>query len=266
LVTYTRGLDLSGTLQGGGGIGGLLARTETNSSTFYHADGNGNITALMDGYENIVARYLYNPFGKLLGQWGALAAANEMRFSSKEWNANSGLYYYLYRFFDPNLQRWLNRDPIEETGGLNLYGFVRNNSVNVADLFGLMSKGDCKALRQQIFQKAKDLLDDLSKYDPIQDGMGGHPKHGGGVTKPGGHYQEIKERQQGLKNDMARYLKGCIKDNDDNNPSIPKCVDEYANQPVDPPMRNPFPENDPVIVSVPIPISIRIPIIIVESF
>jgi len=46
-VTYTRGNDLSGSLQGAGGIGGLLARTDTNGSVFYHADGNGNITCLI---------------------------------------------------------------------------------------------------------------------------------------------------------------------------------------------------------------------------
>ena len=49
LWTYTRGLDLSGSLAGAGGIGGLLARTDTNGSTFYHADGAGNITGMMDG-------------------------------------------------------------------------------------------------------------------------------------------------------------------------------------------------------------------------
>src|SRR5207247_836861 len=40
---------------------------------------------------------------------------------------NSEMYYYLYRFYDPNLQRWLNRDPAEEEGGINLYGFVGND-------------------------------------------------------------------------------------------------------------------------------------------
>ncbi len=42
--TYTRGLDLSGTLEGAGGIGGLLARTLSGASYYYHADGNGNVT------------------------------------------------------------------------------------------------------------------------------------------------------------------------------------------------------------------------------
>jgi RHS repeat-associated protein len=58
------------------------------------------------------------------------------RFSSKEWNANAGLYYYLYRFYDPNLQRWSNHDPIQERGGANLYAFVINNPINIVDVFG----------------------------------------------------------------------------------------------------------------------------------
>jgi RHS repeat-associated protein len=120
LVTYTRGNDLSGTLQGAGGIGGLLARTDMglwiigNSSAhaFYHADGNGNITAMINNLQLIVAKYLYDPYGNTLSLSGSLASANKYRFSSKEWNDNSGLYYYLYRFYDPNLQRWPNRDPL----------------------------------------------------------------------------------------------------------------------------------------------------------
>ena len=45
--------------------------------------------------------------------------------------------YYLYRFYSPQLGRWINRDPIEEAGGINLYGFVGNNGVSGIDLFGL---------------------------------------------------------------------------------------------------------------------------------
>jgi RHS repeat-associated protein len=159
-VTYTRGNDLSGTLQGAGGIGGLLARTSNTqlltaqpfASTLYHSDGNGNVTCLVYTNGLLAAKYLYDPFGSTLAQYGSLASANSYRFSSKEWNANSGLYYYLYRFYDPNLQRWLNRDPIEESGfkllsqsdysGVtdgddNLYAFSGNDSLNNYDLLGL---------------------------------------------------------------------------------------------------------------------------------
>ena len=124
-------------LSGAGGIGGMLARTDTNGSTFYHADGNGNITALMDGNQNIVARYEYDGFGRLIGKWGSMADLNRYRFSSKEYVSQAGLYYFGNRFYEPNSQRWLNRDPIQEAGGLNLYQAVGNNPVNWIDPYGL---------------------------------------------------------------------------------------------------------------------------------
>jgi len=141
---YTRGPDLSGTRQGAGGIGGLLARTDQRLSTinsplstsFYHCDGNGNVTCLINTNQAIVAEYEYDPFGGILSQSGSLADANLYRFSSKEYHPNSGLVYYLYRLYDPNLQRWLNRDPVGERGGLNLYRFCRNTSADLIDSNG----------------------------------------------------------------------------------------------------------------------------------
>lgn len=132
-VTYTRGLDLSGSRQGAGGIGGLLARTDANDSAFYHADGAGNVTSLMDAQNNIVARYAYDPFGRQIGQWGPMAEANRYRFSSKELQPHIGLYYYGFRFYDPSFQRWLSPDPPGEAGGLNLYRFNFNNHLSYID-------------------------------------------------------------------------------------------------------------------------------------
>lgn len=144
-VTYTRGNDLSGTLQGFDGIGGLLARTDMGqwiaggsfAHALYHSDGIGTVTCLCYTNGLISAKYLYDPFGNTLALSGSLASANVYRFSSKEWNANSGLYYYLYRVYDPNLQRWLNRDPIGENGGVNLYNFVANDPTAFIDKQGL---------------------------------------------------------------------------------------------------------------------------------
>jgi RHS repeat-associated protein len=145
-VTYTRGRDLSGTLEGAGGIGGLLSRTaseisnlQSPSHAYYHADGNGNITCLVATNQAVVARYLYDPYGNQLAATGPLAEANLYRFSSKEWHPPSGLVYYLYRYYDPSLQRWPNRDPIEEEGGLNVYAFVSGDPINKIDKFGLAS-------------------------------------------------------------------------------------------------------------------------------
>jgi len=52
--------------------------------------------------------------------------------------------YYGFRYYDPETGRWPNRDPIEEAGGYNLYGFVGNDGINAWDYLGLCNKGDCE--------------------------------------------------------------------------------------------------------------------------
>ncbi len=143
LVSYTRGNDLSGTMQGAGGIGGLLARSDGYSGgnftthNYYFADGNGNVTYMLNSSQSMVASYRYDPFGNTISSSGTLASANVYRFSSKEIHVSSGMYYYGYRFYDPNLQRWITRDPIREHGGINLYRFAQNRALNIVDRFGL---------------------------------------------------------------------------------------------------------------------------------
>ena len=146
-ITYTRGKDLSGSLEGVGGIGGLLARTDHSTlnlqasaaHAYYHADGNGNITMLISTQQVAVAKYLYDPFGNILSAGGLLADANLYRFSSKEWHANSEYTYFLYRFFSSSLQRWLTRDPVQESGGFNLFRFAFNSPIHKIDPWGLKS-------------------------------------------------------------------------------------------------------------------------------
>jgi RHS repeat-associated protein len=140
-VTYTRGSDLSGTLEGAGGIGGLLARSSGYSggtgswstNHYYYADGNGNVTYVATSSQGLAASYRYDPFGNTISSSGSLADANIYRFSSKEILVNSVLYYYGYRFYDPNLQRWINRDPITEAGFILLASPMRIDPVAGAD-------------------------------------------------------------------------------------------------------------------------------------
>jgi RHS repeat-associated protein len=136
LVTYTRGLDLSGTFGGAGGIGGLLARTDGNGSAFYHADIVGNITSLTDSSGNAVARYLNDPFGRPLGMWGPMGPVNRMQVSSMPTDP-SGSVHFPYRDYDTTLQRFRTRDLLGERADINPYRINYNNSLSYIDPDGL---------------------------------------------------------------------------------------------------------------------------------
>ena len=136
------GLDLSGNKDGAGGIGGLLASTlhaGTNAGTYFFAyDGNGNVVGLVNAADGTwAARYEYGPFGELIRSSGPVARENPFRFSTKWQDDETDLVYYGYRFYSASLGRWINRDPIGESGGENLYAFVGNQPSDVLDLYGL---------------------------------------------------------------------------------------------------------------------------------
>ena len=136
---YTWGLDLSGTMQGAWGVGGLLA-TRISSGVLYFPtyDGNGNVSEYLANSGGAIVRFEYDPFGRLTRATGTpqSQAHFEFRFSTKPRDHATGLYYYGYRWYDPYTGRWINRDPIEEGGGVNLYGFVGNDGISDFDTLG----------------------------------------------------------------------------------------------------------------------------------
>lgn len=93
-------------------------------------------TAKFDDDGAVAAHYEYSPFGRVIASTGS-PDDFAFRFSTKFTDDETGYLYYGYRHYDPETGRWLNRDPIEELGGLNLYGFVGNDGVNGWDVLGL---------------------------------------------------------------------------------------------------------------------------------
>jgi RHS repeat-associated protein len=79
----------------------------------------------------------YGPFGELLRATGPMAKANPFRFSTKYQDDETDLLYYGYRYLNASTGRWLSRDPIGERGGLNVYDFVGNSTLNCIDRLGL---------------------------------------------------------------------------------------------------------------------------------
>ena len=120
----------------GGGIGGLLGMRTAGQDYYYLYDGKGNVGAVIDSAQAVVASYRYDIFGRIMVQSGSLE--QPFQFSTKRYYPELGLNYYGYRFYSPAIGRWLNRDPLGEAGGINLYGFVQNNPVNLIDPWGLL--------------------------------------------------------------------------------------------------------------------------------
>lgn len=141
--SYTWGLDLGGSLTASGGVGGLLSLTNYSGSTatgyFVGCDPNGNVSVLVNASSGVLAAaYEYTAFGMPLRNecFDSNVADNPFRFSSKFTDLETGLVYYGARYYSSDLGRFINRDPIEETGGLNLYGFCGNDAVNHVDYLG----------------------------------------------------------------------------------------------------------------------------------
>lgn len=76
------------------------------------------------------------PFGEVIRVSGSQAAQNPFRFSTKFTDEESGLVYYGYRYYSPSAGRWTTRDPINEAGGVTLYGFALNAPEMFADSDG----------------------------------------------------------------------------------------------------------------------------------
>ncbi len=101
-------------------------------------DGNGNVSILADASDgSLASEYDYSPFGQTLKATGSATNVNPFTFSTKYQDVETELFYYGFRYYNAETGTWLNRDPIEEEGGLNLYAMVQNDAVNAWDLLRL---------------------------------------------------------------------------------------------------------------------------------
>ena len=174
-----------------------------------------------------------------------------------------GVVHDALAFYNPSTGKWLNRDPIEEAGGLNLYGMVRNDPVGNVDMLGLKLSPKCLEILSSLKGNAADLLKELAKYDPIGDATGNFPvwrlgsiKIGGvevplKTTQPGGHYRKIRDIQNALRSKLFQFYRDCFRDcdgDDDPNDRVPKNVPELARRPIPvPPGILPIPLDAPIV-------------------
>lgn len=99
----------------------------------------GSVTVELDGEARVITWEEYYPYGCSSILWGSKTEVERKRYrySGKELDRSTGLYYYGARYYAPWLGRWMTPDPAGTVDGLNLYAFVKGNPVTDLDLEGM---------------------------------------------------------------------------------------------------------------------------------
>ena len=140
------GLDLSGTIHGCGGVGGLVSVEKANDKHIAFHDANGNVSAFLSETGVVSVHYEYSPYGTPLG----LACPSSFfahQFSTMPFCEETGLSEFPFRNLLTVLGRWTNRDAYGEAAGVGLFTYVSNSPHNGIDPDGHIEynyrKNDC---------------------------------------------------------------------------------------------------------------------------
>jgi RHS repeat-associated protein len=135
--SYVWGPDFSDARGAAGGAGSLLAIYNPGYTlTYAMPDARGNIVGHIDASGSLLAAVEFTPYGRAINSVGSLGSY-PIGYSGHYTDWETGLVYYGCRYYNPKHGRFINRDPIEEQGGLNLYGFCGNNCINRFDSLGM---------------------------------------------------------------------------------------------------------------------------------
>jgi RHS repeat-associated protein len=113
-----------------------LAMQRGSRTDYYEADGLGSITSLSSASGSLAQTYTYGSFGNTTNSSGSLT--NFFRYTAREFDTETNLYFYRPRYYDPVVGRFISEDPLEfESGNDNLYVYVGNRVLNLEDPSGL---------------------------------------------------------------------------------------------------------------------------------
>ena len=112
-----------------------LAESRSGTTSYYQQDGLGSVTSLSNSSGSLANTYTYDSFGKLTASTGSIT--NRFQYTARELDAETGLYFYRARYYDPSVARFAGEDPLRWAGGVNLYLYVRNQAVTSNDPEGL---------------------------------------------------------------------------------------------------------------------------------
>ena len=113
-----------------------LALYQGSTTSYFQADGLGSITSLTNPAGTVAASYVYDAFGNLTASTGTIS--NPFQYTGREFDSETGLYYYRARYYDPTSGRFVSEDPKRFLSDVNFYRYVLNNPVLYVDPFGLL--------------------------------------------------------------------------------------------------------------------------------
>ncbi|EBK2024593.1 RHS repeat-associated core domain-containing protein, partial [Salmonella enterica subsp. enterica serovar Typhi] len=112
---------------------------EADEVLYYHTDVNGAPEEMTDGGGNIVWEAGYQVWGNLTHEKETRPVQQNLRFQGQYLDRETGLHYNLYRFYDPDIGKFISGDPIGLAGGINLYQYAPN-PLSYIDPLGLCKK------------------------------------------------------------------------------------------------------------------------------
>lgn len=115
----------------------LAIQDEGGIISYYLADHLGSIVQMTNSAGAVTLSREYDPYGKLL----AGSSTTGFAFTGREWDPESGIYYYRARYYDPKIGRFISEDPIGLRGGNNFYSYVHNDPTRFRDPSGLFAAG-----------------------------------------------------------------------------------------------------------------------------
>jgi len=147
----------------GPGIDNPLMMNRNDNNYYYLKDGLGSVTALTDSTSNIIKEYKYSVFGKIVEETGDSTLENPFTYTAREYDKETGNYYYRARYYSPEMGRFISEDRIRfSAGDINFYRYVFNNVSNFIDPFGLESDF-CKIEENDPWKEEKKLLNQIVK-------------------------------------------------------------------------------------------------------
>jgi RHS repeat-associated protein len=132
----------------------VLTMNRAGQTFYYHQNSLWSVEAITNAAANVVERYAYDAYGvpKIMNaagapvpsnSWGTAHSAigNPWMFTGRQFDEETGLYYYRARYYDPVMGRFVQRDALGYLDGVNLYQYVRGNPIVRNDPFGFMFIG-----------------------------------------------------------------------------------------------------------------------------